>query len=160
MARIEEIEHLLARLASAPGRFAALLVRLEDADSITGTLPQEWSPQEILAHVRASNDILEPRLLQVLVRDEPPLAAYDERRWAEVARYSTARISDSLEAMRLRRRELVRALQSMSPGDWQRAGVHETRGRMTLLELARYVADHDDEHIAQLERVIGAEVGR
>ena len=44
---------------------------------------------QVLAHVRASHDILEHRLYAILARDEPHLNAYDDTRWAQVARYDT-----------------------------------------------------------------------
>ena len=156
MAEAQDIEQVLSRLASAPARFALALSRLEDADSVERPQPDEWSPAEVLAHVRASNDILEPRLFYVLVRDNPPLLAYDDGRWAQVARYTLLPIIESLETMRLRRKELVSALRAISPEDWERAGTHEARGSMSVLDIARYIADHDDEHIAQIERAAGA----
>jgi hypothetical protein len=149
-----EIEGILSRLESAPARFAALLSSLEDADAVASVTPGEWSPAEVLAHVRAANDILEPRIFQVLVRDNPALLAFDERRWCELARYASLPVTESLNVFRLRRRELVRALRAIPEAHWQRTGVHETRGTMTLLDLARYIADHDDEHLAQIERAI------
>ena len=151
MAEREEIGALLERLASAPGRYAAALSRLEDADSVVGSQPGEWSPAEIFAHVRASSDILEPRIMMVLVRDNPQLLAYDERKWSEVARYTHLPLIDSLELMRLRRRELVAALSAIALDDWERVGAHEIRGPQSVLNLARHIADHDDEHIAQIE---------
>jgi hypothetical protein len=139
-------------LESAPARFGAALARLEDADSVVGGAPEEWLPAQVMAHVRASNDILEPRILQILVRDEPPLPAFDERRWSEVARYETLPVTDLLSVLRARRRDLVRALRAISPEDWERAGQHENRGLVTVLDLARHIADHDDEHIMQIEQ--------
>ena len=152
----QDTQELLMRLESAPARFGAALARLEDADSVAGGPAEEWTPAQVLAHVRASNDILETRILQVLVRDEPPLPAFDERRWCEVAKYETLPIIESLGAMRARRRELVRALRDLGPEEWERGGLHETRGRLTLTEIARHIADHDDEHIQQIEQVATA----
>jgi hypothetical protein len=152
----EQIAEVLSRLASAPGRFASAISRLEDADSVTSAEAGEWSPAEVLAHVRASHDIFEPRIYYILVRDNPQLLAYDDARWAQVARYASFPVIESLEAMRLRRTELVRALRGLSESDWERIGTHETRGPMTVLQIAEQIADHDDEHIAQIERSIGA----
>jgi hypothetical protein len=159
MATTEEIEQILSRLASAPARYAAALSRLEDADSVAGgserATPGDWSPPEVFAHVRAAQDILEPRIFYTLVNETPPLLAYDERRWAEIARYATLPVIESLEMMRLRRNELVRALRGIAPEDWERSGTHEVRGPMTVMEIARYIADHEDEHVAQIESGVG-----
>ncbi len=156
MASSKEIEEVLSRLESAPQRFAVALSRFEDADSVMQSEGGEWSPLEVLAHVRASNDIMEPRLFQVLVRDNPVLPAYDDAAWARVGRYASLPITALLQTMRLRRKELVHALRGLPQPLWERTGAHEERGRMTLFELALYVANHDAEHIAQIEREVRA----
>ena len=151
----EEIESLVGRLAAAPSRYLAALSRLEDADSISDMHDGDWTPVQVLAHVRAANDILEPRIFHVLVRENTPLVAYDDGVWAQVARYATLPITESLATLRLKRKELVHMLRGISREDWQRTGTHEVRGPMTVFDLASYVADHDDEHIAQIEAAVG-----
>lgn len=150
-----EIEKLLVRLAATPARLATALSRLEDADSVSDFHDGEWSPVQVLAHVRAANDILEPRIYHVLVRENTPLLAYDDGVWAQRARYATLPITESLDTMKHRRKELVHMLRGISLEDWQRTGTHEVRGPMSVYELALYVADHDEEHIAQIEASIG-----
>ena len=119
-----QIDSVLNRLAAAPGKFASLLSKLEAADAIASAPEGEWSPAEVLAHLRAANDILEPRIFHVLVRDDPPLIAYDETRWREVGRYDTLPVTDSLQVMRLRRAELVRLYFQFAEG-FEEAAVHE-----------------------------------
>jgi hypothetical protein len=150
------IEVVIARLASSPAKFGSLLGKLEAADAVASAAPGEMSPAETLARVRAANDILEPRILYVLVRDNPPLIGYEEGRWEEIMHYRTLPVSDSLQSMRLRRNELVRALKALDPEEWERAGTHEVRGPMTVLEIAEQIADLEDHHLAQIERASGA----
>src|SRR5690242_12452043 len=107
---MDEITTLIARLESSPARFARVMSRLEAADSVEVTTPDQWSAAEVLAHVRASQDIMEPRIFAILSRDNPPLLAYDDRVWAEVGRYAFVPVTEALDSMRMRRRELVRAL--------------------------------------------------
>jgi len=128
----QEIEQVLSRLASAPGRFASALARLDDADSVASMGPGEWSPAEILAHVRASHAILEPRLLHILVRDNPPLPAFDDRLWAEVAHFVTLPVTTSLETMSLQRKELIYALRGVPASGWEWTGTHEVGGPVSL----------------------------
>jgi hypothetical protein len=155
MATFAEQEQLMARLASSPARFQALLARLEAAGTVTKAAAGQWSPHEIVARMRAANDILEPRVLQVLVRPNTPLIGFDEERWLQVLDYSNQPIADLLETMSWRRRELLHALQNISPEAWERSGIHEVRGPMTVFELAAQIADHEDDHLAQIELAIG-----
>ncbi len=155
MAEQHDIEQVIKRLAAAPGRFAELLSRLEDADSVTAAVEGEWSPAQVMAHLRAANDILEPRMYQILVREATPLIGFDEHQWQQVARYSSLPVTDLLHTMMLKRKELVHALRGLSMEDWDRTGTHEVRGPISVLEIARQVADHEDEHIAQIAAALG-----
>ena len=160
MADRDEVQSILSTLASAPGRFAALLSRLEDADSVESGSDGEWSAAQVFSHLRAANAILEPRIYFVLVRDNPPLVGYDDTRWMQVARYGSLPITDSLESFRLHRAELINMLRGIELEEWERTGTHEVRGPMTVLEIARQIIDHEEEHLVQIERSIGAGRGR
>jgi signal transduction histidine kinase len=159
LAQEDEINEVIEKLASAPVRIAALLSRLEDADSVDSSEEDGWSPQRVFAHLRAANAILEPRIYFVLVRDNPPLVGYDDTRWLEVARYASLPITDSLESMRLRRSELVHMLRHISPEEWDRTGTHEVRGPMTVLEIAQQIIEHEEDHLEQIRQSIGTQRG-
>jgi hypothetical protein len=148
-----EIAELLARLAAMPARFAAACGRFEEADAVMHPAAGEWSPEEVLAHLRAAHDITEPRILAILTRDNPPLPAFDERRWQEVACYLALPMTESLETLRLRRHELVQALHALPAAAWMRTGRHEERGPLTVLDFALDIALHVEEHCIQVERL-------
>src|SRR5439155_18076699 len=61
---------------------------------------------------------------------------------------------EALAAFRRRRAEVLVLLRSLSPAEWQRAGVHLSRGRLTLADWVARLAGHDDNHVAQLRRVL------
>ena len=145
----DHIALLLERLVGIPEQIAAVVAGW-DIGQLRASPDGMWSAAEILAHIRASDDILAPRLYAILTRDNPPLAEYDERRWAEVAGYAEARFAPSLTTFRLRRQELVSTLGRIAPGDWGRIGTHETRGPITLQALAEMLVAHEEEHCAQL----------
>jgi hypothetical protein len=119
---------------------------------VTGDRPGEWSPADVLAHVRASHAILEPRLFHMLMRDNPPLPAFDDRRWAEVARFASMPVTASLETMTMQRKELLYALRGLAAADWERTGTHEVNGLVTVYQVAAHIAGHDEEHCTQIER--------
>lgn len=150
MTNEEQIARLLERMVGIPERIAAVVAGWDMAQLRAAGPEDGWSAAEILAHIRASDDILAPRLYAILVRDNPPLAAYDERRWAEVAGYRHARFAPSLTTFRLRRQELVSTLSRIAPDDWARTGTHEEQGTITLLALAEHLVSHEEEHCAQL----------
>jgi hypothetical protein len=48
----------------------------------------------------------------------------------------------------------VSLLAGLSPVEWQRGGIHPSRGRRTLMEWVQSLAAHDDNHLAQLGRAV------
>jgi hypothetical protein len=149
-----DTEGLIERLAATPGRIAAAAAGLTPERLATAPEADEWSPLAVLAHIRASDDILAPRLVMMLVRDEPTLPAFDERRWSEVMAYEASDFQEVLAAFTFRRAELVRVLRSLGPGAWTRTGQHEARGTITLLDTLRHLAEHEDEHAIQMETLL------
>ena len=146
-----EIDDLLARLAGIPGRVASAVAGWSEDQLRAPSADGEWSAAVIFAHMRASDDILAPRAYMILTRDQPSLAAYDERRWAEVVGYAQADFQTSLQVFALRRAELVGTLRRAAPEDWLRTGIHEVRGPLSLLQVVTGVVEHEEEHCAQLE---------
>ncbi len=113
-----------------------------------------WSAAAVLAHLRASDAIIAPRLLQTVVRDEPPLLGWDERRWQEVADYEGLPAARLIAGFLLRREELLHALGRMPDESWQRKAQHEALGPLTLLQMAGHLAEHEQEHLDQIDSVL------
>ena len=147
----DEISDLLNRLAAVPARIGRAVARLSDTDKHLASSNGEWSAAQILAHLRASDDILAHRLYAILARDNPLLPAYDERRWAEIAGYPQVDIELSLNVFTLRRAELVTMFRQVAVEDWQRLGNHEIKGAVSLFQVATALLEHEEEHCVQLE---------
>ena len=109
-----------------------------------------WSIAEVFAHMRAVSEIYTQRIYAILVGDFPPLVAYDERQWAEVARYAEVELHTSLHLFTLQRAEVVNVLRQFAPEDWERGGMHEERGAQTVQNIVTDLVEHEEEHMAQL----------
>jgi hypothetical protein len=146
-----EITTLITRVLRAPGQIARIFAGLTD-DQLRAPLAEgEWSPAEILAHLRAADDIVAPRVYMILARDEPPLPAFDERVWAAVAGYLTLDPRASLDVYFRRRAELTHLLRGTPAEGFDRVGMHETLGAITLRTVLETLASHEEEHLAQME---------
>ena len=132
---------LLARLAANPDRIARAVAGWSEAELRAAPTPGEWSAADILAHLRASADIMTPRIYMVL------------RRWAQIAGYAGLEFGQSLTLFTLRRVEVVAMLRRVKPEDWARSGVHEEQGTTSLLELVGKLVEHEEEHCGQLEAI-------
>jgi hypothetical protein len=151
MATQEEIDELLFRLSDVPLRIARAVEGYDETELRTVSVEGEWSVVDILAHIRASDEIIAHRAYVLLIRDNPTLLAYDERHWAEVARYALVDFRSSLALYVLRRAELVNMLRYTNLENWQRTGLHEVRGPVSLFDIVTSMVEHEEEHCTQLE---------
>jgi hypothetical protein len=150
-----EVERLLDLLDEAPG-WLQIALRGRDADSLRARPgPDEWNAREILAHLRASDEMLTARIYQIAVRDGLSIPDLDERRWAEIGRYTYQPVMESLASMSMRRGELLAMLRLLPPDVWRHRGRHEVRGEMTVIDVVRHLAEHENSHRAQLEAAVG-----
>ena len=53
-----------------------------------------------------------------------------------------------------RRDETLKFLRGLKPEQWERGGIHATRGRMTIKDFVELMAWHDDNHLDQLKRAL------
>ncbi len=144
-------ESLVDRLADIPHRIARSVVDWSVAELRAQPVVGEWSATEVLAHLRAADDILTPRIYMMLVRDNPTLLAYEERVLAALMGYAESDFNTSLQTFTLKRDELVNALRRLTSEQWERTGVHENKGSMTIFKLVNDMVLHEEEHCRQIE---------
>lgn len=144
-------ESLINRIADIPNRILRTVDGWSEAELRAQPAPGEWSAAEVLAHLRSADDILTPRIYMMLTRDNPTLLAYEERVWADVLGYAKADLQTSLQTYTLKRAELVNVLSRLTPEQWQRTGVHEHKGSLTVEQLVNDMLLHEAEHCRQIE---------
>lgn len=147
--------HYLKVLAGTPACLADLAKSSgEDALSPSPD-PRNWSPVQILSHVRGCSDVWTFSMLAMLAQDEPQLALIDPRQWSRAVGYARLPFQVSLEALAVSRRELLQALQDRPLSVWARRGTIGGRAH-SVYSQARRMAEHELEHIEQLRGVLAA----
>lgn len=144
-------ESLVNRIADIPNRISRTVDGWTEDELRARPAPEEWSAADVLAHLRAADDILTPRIYMILVRDNPTLLAFDERPWADVLGYAESDFNASVQTYILKRAELVNVLQRLTPEQWQRTGMHEHKGSITVEQLVNDILHHEAEHCRQIE---------
>lgn len=143
---------LINRLATIPARITRAVASWNIQQIQEAPISGEWTARDILAHLRAADDILTSRMYMLLVRDNPPCSNFNERRWAEIAGYTSHNFHNSLTVFTLRRAEVVSMLQHLPSAAWYRSGTHETRGIISLQSIVEDLVKHEEEHCVQLEK--------
>ncbi|HEV2055293.1 MAG TPA: DinB family protein [Methylomirabilota bacterium] len=137
-------------LARLPSVLEALLSGLDEAGARTRPATDEWSPVEIVCHLRDEETEDFGARLRVIVDGADEFAPIDPERWAKERRYHEANLPDVLEALRVRRQASLDLLASVTPEALEGSRTHKRLGRLSGRDiLAAWVA-HDRIHLAQL----------
>jgi hypothetical protein len=146
----DERADLLTALKSGP----TILRNLLDAiDSAQPSAEDGWSPVEIVCHLRDAERIALERDRRMHAEDRPQLAAYDQDELAEQTEYKRHDINAALQEFEDVRSRHVAFLTGLSGADWDRSGVHEEVGEITIRQHVAHIAAHDPLHFAQLARL-------
>ena len=128
---------------------SAVQLRRPEADG-------KWSIAQVLRHLADSDVVWGWRMRLILAQDRPALTGFDQDQWADRLGYADADAAESLETLRVLRRDNLRLIERATPADLERVGVHAERGEESAGYLCRLYAGHDLMHLRQLDRVRGA----
>ena len=147
---MSEIPDLLERLRRGAELVAVSITGAAGSEVDYVPEPGKWSIRQIVAHLSDSEIVATMRLRQILAEEDPKLEAWDQEAWAHKLDYSRRKPSQSLETFRRIRGENYELLKDLPETAFERAGMHSERGRLTLRQLLQLVAEHAENHAAQL----------
>ena len=150
-------EELLSKVEEGPDDFASAIRGVSDAILSRRPDGKNWAAKEIICHLRDTEELFITRLQAMIMMDEPKFIGADVDRWAEERQYLRNDIQEALSAFRKRRGETLKFLRGLESEQWNRVGLHATRGRETLKDWVGIVAQHDINHLEQLKRALAGQ---
>ena len=150
-----ELDAVFSALGKTPAAFAAALTKLGATGFERRPAAEEWSPREVLTHVRASDLIVSARIWSALVRRDAIHPGFDERAYGDLLTRAGLSANHQVRAFTLRRRELLGLLRGLSDEEWL-AMVHTDFGERSVMDVAVAMAAHETEHVGQLQAASGA----
>ncbi len=153
IARMSQAERRLAEHADAP-----VPDGLTDPDPTT---EERWEAGQVWAHIAEFPPywLAEARKVASLPTNEPvPFGRVktDAGRAAAIERERHTQPAALLERVRGSLAEVTDATRSFTPEEWNRRGLHPTRGEMTVQSIVeRFIIDHLEEHADQLDLLRG-----
>jgi uncharacterized damage-inducible protein DinB len=147
---------ILERLDGTPVRLRAMVAGATPLDA-----PHGWSAAKELGHLTDLEPLWRKRAQDILtgsaeltVADLTNRATHD----ADHDRWPLSQLVDRFEAQR---RALVATLRAAEESDLERAARHPRLGTpMRLVDLAFFVAEHDDHHMARLRTLLKGDGAR
>jgi uncharacterized damage-inducible protein DinB len=142
--------------ASAFARMAALPNALYDA--VRGLSPVQldspyreggWTLRQVVHHLADSHVNAYIRHKLTITELDPPIKAYDENAWAQLAD-ANGPIGVSLLLVQSIHDRWLHCLRTTPESAFARTCVHSERGKMTLDDLVAMYAWHGDHHVAHI----------
>jgi hypothetical protein len=134
-------------------------------DGLTSTqlharpVPDQWSINDILAHLRSCADVWGDCIVKILNEDHPTLRAVNPRTWITKTDYPEQEFQRSFQAFTTQRIGLLGVLESLPHENWSRAATVTGAGKpleRTVFFYAAWLATHERTHLKQIGRTAQA----
>lgn len=150
---IDSYHEVLETLSGTPSKIQDL-ISAGDVPPPDGS--DEWSAVEIIAHLADVEKLYRGRMQEMLTKRTPPyLRNFDQEAAAREGDYASRDLRASLEDFANERAETISLLMNLALKDWEKTGIHDQMGEVSVEDLAERLIDHDEEHLAQLEQALG-----
>jgi hypothetical protein len=150
----EDIAGWIASFESGADALTRWTAGLTRAQLLATPVPGTWSMQTLIVHMLESDLAAVHRMRRVVAEEVPLLIAYDETLAAKRLAYEQADARQVCELFRATRLFAASWLRTVSPSDFARVGVHNQRGKVSLLDFVKIYVEHVQHHerFAQAKR--------
>ena len=155
-------EQVLSLLAQTPHRIIELTDGQTPAQLRTSPSPDEWSANDVLAHLRSCSDVWNGCIRRILDEDKPTIRAINPTAWIKQTNYPELEFTPSLRAYLAQRSDLLQLLEPLPPAAWSRSATVTGAGaplQRTVLDYAARMARHERAHCRQLAKIGAALLG-
>ena len=154
------VDEIMAILPATPSTIAGLTDGLTATELRTPPAPDAWSINELLAHLRAAQDVLGGNMLRIVTEDQPAWRRVSPRERMRKTDYVDWAFAPSFEVFTRERRDLLRVLKGLATDSWERTATVTERAGGTRERSLRFFGDwmagHERIHWDQIGSVAEA----
>lgn len=113
-------------------------------------IPGTWSIQQIVIHLMDSDLIASDRMKRIAAENRPLLIGYDQDAFMAKLQPEKVDAAMAAEVFRLNRLLTAQVLRNLPDDAFEKVGVHNERGLLSLRELVTGYVGHLEGHMAHL----------
>jgi len=154
------VDEIMAILPETPRRLSGLTTGLTAKQLRAAPTPGAWSANDVLAHLRACQDVLGGSMLRIVREDMPKWRAMSPRTWMRRTDYPDWAYAPALAAFERQRAERLATLEPLPASAWDRTA--KVTGRQggtddkTVIYYGDWLAGHERIHWRQIEQIVAA----
>jgi len=149
---------LVAQIEATPAWLRSAVAGLAESQLLQPYREEGWSVAQVVHHVADSHVNAYVRFKLAATEDNPPIKAYNERLWAELADATSLDLRASLGLLDALHARWVAFLRSLGADQFSRTFNHSVTGPVTLdraLALYAWHGRHHTAHITTLRERMG-----
>jgi uncharacterized damage-inducible protein DinB len=152
------VSQLIDAYVAAPQALRGAVAGMSREQLVSRPVSGRWSTLEVVCHLVDSDQAWIHRMKRVIAEDRPLHIGYDEKRFAAALGYQERDLEEELTLFELMRRQLGRVLRGLPASAWNRDGVHNESGLLTLEQHLQVEVDHVPHHlkfVAEKRKALG-----
>lgn len=149
---------IIEQYEAQSAQLRAVITGLTRADLLAFPIPGTWSIQQIVIHMSDSDVIGVDRMKRIIAEEKPLLIGYNETSFSKALFYDDQSIDNAITLLELSRSQLAIILRKMPDTAWDRIGIHNEIGKVSLGEMLEKYIRHFDHHlgfIAKKRKLLG-----
>jgi uncharacterized damage-inducible protein DinB len=146
-----DIPALIDQYAAGPQTLREAVAGMTAEQVQARPIEGQWSTLEVVCHLADFEVVYLDRMKRVIVESEPPLRGGDPDAFAARLAYTRRNLQEELDLIAGCRAQMTRILRTLETADFQRNGIHNEAGPLSLGELLRRVTKHLPHHIQFIE---------
>jgi len=141
------LEDKLREYSRGPDLIAAAVEGLTRDQLLARPIPGKWTMLELVAHLADTEQVYADRMKRVIAMEKPALIGFPESDYVERLDYRNRDAAEEIILIRVTRSQMLRILRTVPPSAWDRHGIHNEAGPLTLHQLVQTMIDHVHYHL-------------
>jgi len=114
--------------------------------------PGKWSINEIVGHLLDSNIVNSYRIRKIIAEPGEPLATFAHEAWTDRQRFNETELAELLEAYDAITRYNAILLRKLNEEQWALVGMKPDEPISIAHIIDKFICNHVDKHLGQIER--------
>jgi hypothetical protein len=144
----------LTVLKSTPKKLATLIYGVDKKNLYKKPLPKKWSVAEIIAHLAETELVLGWRYRSVAEKNGVIIQSFNQDEWVKNSSYGKLDVFAMLSMFGVLRNANIKFLTGLPKSKLKNYGMHQERGKETIIHIMNMEAGHDVNHLKQIEVIL------
>jgi uncharacterized damage-inducible protein DinB len=141
------IAQLIDQYAAGPAQLRQAVAGMSREQILARPIAGKWSTLEVVAHLADFEPVYVDRMKRIIAQHEPPLMSGDPDLFASKLAYHERDLQEELALIEACRVHMARILRTLPAEAFERRGIHNENGPMTLEKVLSNIANHVPHHL-------------